>query len=108
MPLKPIDIENMSSKAENIYEAIVVLLKRARQINEEMKIEFNQRIEMLQSRIFEPEEETEQPQTNPDQILIAQEFEKRPKPTEVAINEMMNDELKYRYKEDEGVIPKPE
>lgn len=106
MPIKPLDIEKLSNKAENIYEAIVVLLKRARQINEEMKIEFNQRIEMLQSRIFDNEEETEQPQTNPDQILIAQEFEKRPKPTEVAINELMNDQLIYRYKEDDSVIQK--
>jgi DNA-directed RNA polymerase subunit K/omega len=108
MPIKPLDIEKLSNKAENIYEAIVVLLKRARQINEEMKIEFNQRIEMLQSRIFDNEEETEQPQTNPDQILIAQEFEKRPKPTEVAINELMNDQLVYRYKEDDSVIQKEE
>ncbi|MBI1805782.1 MAG: DNA-directed RNA polymerase subunit omega [Ignavibacteria bacterium] len=101
MPIKPLDIENLSGKAENIYEAIVVLLKRARQINEEMKIEFNQRIEMLQSRVFEPEEETEQPQTNPDQILVAQEFEHRPKPTEVAIQELLEDRITYRYKEDE-------
>jgi DNA-directed RNA polymerase subunit K/omega len=108
MPIKPLDIEKLSGKADNIYEAIVVLLKRARQINEEMKIEFNQRIEMLQTRIFEPEEETEQPQTNPDQILVAQDFEKRPKPTETAINEILNDQLVYRYKEDETVIPKEE
>ena len=102
MPIKPIDIENLSGKCENIYEAIVVLLKRARQINEEMKIEFNQRIEMLQSKVFEPEEETDQPQTNPDQILIAQEFEKRPKPTESAINELLRGQLEYRYKEEES------
>lgn len=101
MPLKPLDIEQVSNKAENIYEAIVVLLKRARQINEEMKIEFNQRIEMLQTRIFEPEEETDQPQTNPDQILVAQEFERRSKPTEVAIQELLGDKLTYRYKEEE-------
>ena len=101
MPLKPLDIEQLSGKAENIYEAIVVLLKRARQINEEMKIEFNQRIEMLQSRIFEPEEETEQPQTNPDQILVAQEFELRPKPTETAINELLDGKISFRYKEED-------
>ncbi len=102
MALKPLDIEQLSSKCENIYEVIVVLLKRARQINEEMKIEFNQRIEMLQTRIFEPEEETEQPQTNPDQILIAQEFEKRPKPTEIAIDELLGSKVSYRYKEEEA------
>ena len=102
MPLKPLDIDHLTAQAENIYEAIVVLLKRARQINEEMKIEFNQRIEMLQSRIFEPEEETDQPQTNPDQILIAQEFEKRPKPTETAIQEFLDGTISYRYKEEDS------
>lgn len=101
MPIKPIDIEALSGKAENVYEAIVILLKRSRQINEEMKIEFNQRIEMLQSRIFEPEEETEQPQTNPDQILVAKEFEQRPKPTETSINELMDGSITYRYKEED-------
>ena len=101
MPIKPIDIVELSGKAENVYEAIVVLLKRARQINEEMKIEFNQRIEMLQSRIFEPEDESEQPQTNPDQILVAQEFEMRPKPTETAIDEFLTGKITHRYKEEE-------
>lgn len=107
MPIKPLDIEEITGKADNIYEAIVILLKRARQINEEMKIEFNQRIEMLQSRIFEPEEETEQPQTNPDQILIAQEFEHRPKPTETATEELLTDKLDWRYKEDEPAPSTP-
>ena len=102
MAVKPLHLENLAGKAENVYEAIVILLKRARQINEEMKIEFNQRIEMLQSRVFEPEEETDQPQTNPDQILIAQEFEHRPKPTETAINELLDNKLTYRYKEEEN------
>ena len=105
MPIKPIDIEQLTGKADNIYEAIVVLLKRARQINEEMKIEFNQRIEMLQSRIFEPEEESEQPQTNPDQILVAQDFERRAKPTETAIDELMTDRISFRYKEDDSTPP---
>jgi DNA-directed RNA polymerase subunit K/omega len=105
MPIKPLDIEKLSHSAGNIYEAIVVLLKRARQINEEMKIEFNQRIEMLQSRIFEPEEETEQPQTNPDQILVAKEFEQRPKPTEIAIRELTEKKIGYRYKEEDVAPP---
>lgn len=105
MPVKPLDLVKLDGKAENIYEAIVVLLKRARQINEEMKIEFNQRIEMLQSRIFEPEDEGEQPTTNPDQILVAKEFEQRPKPTETAVQELMEGKLTYRYKEDEPPAP---
>ena len=101
MAIRPIDIEQMTGKAENIYEAIVVMSKRARQINEEMKIEFNQRIEMLQSKVFEPEDESEQPQTNPDQILIAREFEQRAKPPETSIDELLDDKLTFRYKEEE-------
>ncbi len=102
MAIKPINLEFFNRQGKNIHESIVAASKRARQINEEMKIEFNQRIEMLQSRIFEPEtEETEQPQTNPDQILVAKEFEQRAKPTETAINELMGSQITYRYKEED-------
>ena len=101
MPIKSLNVEDVAGKADNIYEAIVVMLKRARQINEEIKIEFNQRIEMLQVKTFEPEDETDQPTTNPDQIRIAHEFEQRPKPTEMAIRELLEDKLTFRYKEEE-------
>lgn len=96
---RQVDLNDLLSKSENIYETIVILAKRARQINEEMKIEFNQRIEMLQTKSYDPEEDGEQMQINPDQILIAKEFEMRLKPTEVAIDELRNDQITYRYKE---------
>ena len=38
---------------------------------------------------------------NPDQLKISLEFEKRPKPTEEAIEELMNNQLDARYKEAE-------
>jgi len=105
MAVKPLDLEKLASKADNVYEAIVVTSKRARQINEELKIEFNQRIEALQTRTYDPEEETEQPQTNPDQILIALDFERRLKPTDVAVQDMMDDKLEFRYKGEEPETP---
>ena len=109
MAIKPIDVDKLAAKAENIYESIVVMSKRARQINEELKIEFNQRIEMLQPRTLnleeEQEPEPEQPQTNPEQILIATDFEHRPKPTDTAVQEMMETRLKFRYKRDEPTTP---
>lgn len=107
MPVKTLDIERLKTRADNIYEAIVVMSKRARQINEEVKIEFNQRLEMLQTRIFDPEEESDQPQTNPDQILIAREFEVRPNPPTVAIEEMEEAKLAFRYKAEEPPPPAP-
>lgn len=105
MPVKPLDLIKIASMADNVYEAIVVTSKRARQINEELKIEFNQRIEALQTLTYDPEEETEQPQTNPDQILIAQDFERRPKPTDVAVQEVMDGKLEFRYKGEDPEIP---
>jgi DNA-directed RNA polymerase subunit K/omega len=101
MAVRPLDIIKLDTKADNIYEAIVVMSKRARQINEEMKIEFNQRIEMLPPKMMEEETEPDQPVTNPDQILIARDFEARPKPTETALDEVMADKINFRYKEPE-------
>ena len=99
MAIKPIDLTYLESKAANIYEAIIVASKRARQINEELKIEFNQRIETIQATLFEPSEEGTEPETNPDQVNIAREFEGRPKPTTVALDELLEDQLEFRYRD---------
>ena len=101
MAIKSVEITELESKAANVYEAIVVLSKRARQINEETKIEFNQRLETISILPSSSNPEEEEPDANPDQLRISLEFEKRPKPTEEAIREMLNDELKFRYKEAE-------
>jgi DNA-directed RNA polymerase subunit K/omega len=101
MPIKPVDIEELTSKAKNVHEAIVAMSKRARQINEETKIEFNQRIEM-----FAPKTETEgeENDVNPDQLKVSLEFEKRPKPTDTALDELLRERLQWRYKEPEEVV----
>jgi hypothetical protein len=44
MPLKTIDIEKFEENADNMYESVAVAAKRARQINDEMKMELNQRL----------------------------------------------------------------
>jgi DNA-directed RNA polymerase subunit K/omega len=102
MPIKPIEISVLESKAANVYEAIVVLSKRARQINEETKLEFNQRVETIQALTPAVNAEEEETESNPDQLKISLEFEKRSKPTEEAIGELMNDQLDHRYKEVEA------
>lgn len=102
MPIKPIEISVLESKAANVYEAIVVLSKRSRQINEETKLEFNQRVETIQALAPTVNAEEEETESNPDQLKISLEFEKRPKPTEEAIAELMNDQLDHRYKETEA------
>ncbi len=101
MPIKPIDMENFISKARNVHEAIVAVSKRARQVNDEVKIEFNQRIEMFAPKL---DVESEEVEVNPDQLKVSLEFEKRPKPTDTALDELIGGKLEWRYKEKE-VVP---
>jgi DNA-directed RNA polymerase subunit K/omega len=105
MPIKPIDLEFFHNEGMNVHEAIVIASKRARQVNEDIKIEFNQRVEMITTKT---ESDTEENDINPDQLKISLEFEQRPKPTDVALQEMMRGEVKWRYKEKEEVVLPPE
>jgi DNA-directed RNA polymerase subunit K/omega len=107
MPVKPIELGKLLSKAKNVYEAIAVMSKRARQVNEEVKIEFNQRLEMIQTKVTENPEETEV-EANPDQLKISYEFERRPKPTDSAMKELLEDKITFRYKEKEEQEKKEE
>ncbi len=104
MAVRPVDMEKFYDRIGDIYEAIVVMAKRSRQIHQEMKIELNQRLEtiqQLQSNIEMTEEELNGGATNPDQLKISLEFETRSKPTEVALEEVIERKLEFRYKEPE-------
>lgn len=105
MPIKPVDMEGFYSSAGNIYEAIVVTAKRARQIHDEMKIELNQRLETIKQLTqvtTESEEDLENVGVNPDQLKISLEFETRPKATDMALDEITDKKFTYRYKETES------
>lgn len=109
MPVKPVEIEDFSMAATDVYEAIVIASKRARQIHQDIKVELNQRIETLNQLTNTPETEEETDITaNPDQLKISLEFEKRPKPTDVATQEVIARNVKYRYKIVELPEVKPE
>jgi DNA-directed RNA polymerase subunit K/omega len=105
MPIKPVDLEFFNLEGKNVHESIVAASKRARQINEELKIEFNQRIEMFATKT---ESESEENDVNPDQLKVSLEFEKRPKPTDVALVELLSNKMHWHYKEKEEVAPPKE
>jgi hypothetical protein len=102
MAIKPIDIEAFSDRARNVHEAIVATAKRARQVNEELKLEFAQRIELFTPKTETPE--SEESDINPDQLKVSLEFEKRAKPTDVALDALMDGKITWRYKEREEPI----
>ena len=96
MPIKPLEIEVLESKAGNIYEAIVIAAKRARQLNDEIKIEFNQRIQPILEK-----EEDDESIVSKDKMNISLDFEKRLKPTDLGLNELLGDEIEFRERTEE-------
>lgn len=92
MAIKTIDTEALADKVGNLYEAVVILSKRARQIATHQKAELDTKLSYFEDFGLEPDEL----RTNEDQLRISLEYEKRPKPTESAIKEMFDDEIYYR------------
>ncbi|HEX9973798.1 MAG TPA: DNA-directed RNA polymerase subunit omega [bacterium] len=77
---------------ENIYEAIVIIAKRAQQINEEQKRIIEVEIIMDDSiDSYEEEEEIEEVSEVERKII------KLPKPTEMAIQEMLLGNIQWDY-----------
>ncbi len=96
MQITTIDLREIDKCAENIYEAIIVSSLRARQINDEIKIEFNALLSTIpESTTDEDSEDID----NPAQLKISQDLEKRNKPHIQALNELLKEETKYKYKD---------
>ena len=96
MQTKPIDLREIDKCADNIYEAIIVSPLRARQINDEIKIEFNALLSTIPESTTDEESEDID---NPAQLKISQDMEKRKKPHIQALDELLKDETKYKYKD---------
>lgn len=96
MQTKPIDLREIDKCADNIYEAIIVSSLRSRQINDEIKIEFNALLSTIPESTTDEENEDID---NPAQLKISQDMEKRKKPHIQALDELLKDETKYKYKD---------
>jgi hypothetical protein len=97
MGIKTIDLRKLDSSTNNIYEAVVIASQRARQINNDNRLQFNQ----LMSTIIPTDEDEFEERGNPEQEKISILFEKREKPHLLALNELINKEFEYRYKDAE-------
>ena len=96
MGIHPIDQDKLTKYTNNVYEATVVASKRARIINDEIKIEF----EHVKSISAEFDDEFED-RGNPELLKFSLEMEKKDKPHIRALNELINGEIKFRYRTDE-------
>ena len=76
----------------NIYETVVILSKRANQIGSDIKVELDQKI----SKFAPHSDNLEEVFENREQIEIARFYEGLPKPTLLAVNEFLNEEIYFR------------
>ena len=97
MPIRPVDLKQVTGDATSIYEAIVIMSRRARQINDELKDNLNRRLEEV-TGIGDDDGDI----ANLDQIEISREFDAIPKPTFLAIDEMLDDEIEFHYRDREA------
>ena len=86
------DKDKIEAKVASIYEAIVIMGKRAEQINAEIRSELHNKLDEFAVHNSTLEEVFE----NREQIEISKHYEKLPKPTSIAIQEWLDDEIYFR------------
>ena len=89
--VNPIQVKMKESEKGSVYESIVAIGFRARQINDDIKYE----LKLKMQDIIPASDELES--INQDQMAISKEFERLPKPTFIAMDEILKDKLKFHY-----------
>ncbi len=91
--INPILVRMKETEKGILYESIVAMGKRARQINDILKQELN-------TRLAEVKTSSETGETNFEQYSISKEFDNIPKPTIIAMQELYEDKLTYNFPEE--------
>ncbi len=86
------NLEVLTEETGNIYETVMLLAKRANQISSELKEELNTKLQEFASYTDNLEEIFE----NREQIEISKFYERLPKPTLIAFEELEQGEIYHR------------
>ncbi len=86
------NIHELMEPTNNIYETVAILSKRANQLSAELKEELTSKI----SEFAVPNDNLEEVFENREQIEIARHYENLPKPTLIAIQEFLREQIHYR------------
>ena len=92
MAVKPLALRKLEKQSKNIYEAVVVMSKRARQINQDR---YEEKVINETDDISELDVLDELPQVDPD------EYEGKEKVTTEAMDEFLSGDLQWREQESE-------
>lgn len=88
------DIDKIAAQTGNIYESVVVISKRARQISVNIKEELNNKLAEFATTVDNLEEVFE----NREQIEISKFYERMPKATTTATEEFLEEKLNFRMR----------
>lgn len=95
------DLEKIAAPTGNLYESVVVVSKRARQVAINLKEELSGKLAEFATTVDNLEEIFE----NREQIEISRFYERMPKPTSTAIEEFLEGKLMYRMRNEADVKP---
>lgn len=88
------DLDKIAAQTGNVYESVVIISKRARQIAVNIKEELNNKLAEFATTVDNLEEVFE----NREQIEISKFYERLPKPTTTATEEFGEGKLNYRMR----------
>ena len=90
MAVKPVSLRKMEEKTKNIYEAVVVMSKRARQINQER----------FEEQVIEESEELELDVLDELPDIKPEDYVEKEKVTTKAMDEFLEGKVNWRVLDD--------
>ena len=90
MAIKPVSLRKIEEKSKNIYEAVVVMSKRARQINQER----------FEEQVIEESEELELDVLDESPDIKPEDYVEKEKVTTKAMDEFLEGKVNWRVLDD--------
>jgi DNA-directed RNA polymerase subunit K/omega len=87
------DLGQIDAQTQNVYEAVVIISKRAEQINDVVRKELHEKLEDFATST----ESLEEVFDNKEQIEVSRFYENLPKPGAIATEEWLEKEVYFRY-----------
>lgn len=97
MAIETLDIDELAERTGNLYETVAILSKRSRQVSSDTRSELEDKLSYFEG--FGPE--MEDVRMKEEQEKVSLEYEKKPEPTEIAVDEFLDDQLYYRKPDEE-------
>ncbi|TVR86034.1 MAG: DNA-directed RNA polymerase subunit omega [Saprospirales bacterium] len=95
--ISPRSLGEMVDRNKNMFETLAVITKRANQLSQDLKSELHSKLE----EFAVTPDTIEEIQENKEQVEISKFYEKLPNPVVIAINEYLNGELDYRFRDED-------